>query len=62
MAAPTIVASTATAPATFTVTASPVSGKGQDKDTQCASFTVDSTGKQSSLNSGGTDSTATCWN
>jgi len=61
LAAPTVGASTATAPATFTVTASPVSGKGQDKDTLCASFTVDSTGKQSSLNSGGTDSTATCW-
>jgi type IV pilus assembly protein PilE len=62
MAAPTVVASTAIAPATFTVTASPVSGKGQDKDTQCASFSVDSTGKQSALNSGGTDSTAACWN
>src|ERR1700759_3658934 len=56
------VAATATAPASFTATATPVAGKGQDKDSQCASFTVDSTGKQSSLNSSGTDSTSTCWN
>ena len=56
------VAATATAPAYFTVTATPVAGKGQDKDAQCQSFTVDSTGKQSSLNNTGTDSTSTCWN
>jgi type IV pilus assembly protein PilE len=56
------VAATATAPASFTATATPVAGNGQDKDTQCASFTVDSTGKQSSVNTGGTDSTSTCWN
>ncbi|MDB6089133.1 MAG: putative 4 fimbrial pilE-related [Gammaproteobacteria bacterium] len=62
LGAPTVVAATATAPATFTATATPIAGSGQDKDTQCASFTVDSTGKQSSLNSSGADSTATCWN
>jgi type IV pilus assembly protein PilE len=48
-------------PATFTLTATPVSGKGQDKDTPCASFTVTQTGKQSSADSSGTDSTANCW-
>ena len=56
------VAATATAPASFSATATPVAGKGQDKDTQCASFSVDSTGKQSAANSGGTDSTSICWN
>lgn len=62
LAAPVIVAAGANAPATFTVSATPVSGSGQDKDTICASFKVDSTGKQSSTDSGGADSTATCWN
>jgi type IV pilus assembly protein PilE len=61
MTVPAPVASTATAPASFTATATPVAGMGQDKDTSCVSFTVDSTGKQSSLNSAGTDSTSTCW-
>jgi type IV pilus assembly protein PilE len=56
------VAATAAAPASFTATATPVAGKGQDKDLPCASFTVDSTGKQSALNSSGTDSSSTCWN
>lgn len=48
-------------PPTFTLVAQPISGKGQDLDTDCASFKVTSTGQQSSLNSGGTDSTAICW-
>jgi type IV pilus assembly protein PilE len=48
-------------PATFTVTATPVSGKGQDKDAQCASFAVDQTGKQTALDSGGSDATSACW-
>jgi type IV pilus assembly protein PilE len=60
--APTIVAATSTVPATFTITATPVAGKGQDKDASCQSFTIDSTGKQTSLNSGLADSTVTCWN
>jgi type IV pilus assembly protein PilE len=55
-------AATATTPATFTMTATPVAGKGQDKDALCQSFTVDNTGKQSATNSGGTDSTSVCWN
>jgi len=48
-------------PPTFSLTALPVPGKGQDLDTQCASFTVTSTGQQSSLNSSGTDSSSICW-
>jgi type IV pilus assembly protein PilE len=31
-------------PAKFTLTASPVSGKGQDKDSQCNTFTVEESG------------------
>ena len=55
------VTTTAGPPATFTVTATPVAGMGQDKDTLCASFTVLQTGQQSALNSGGADNTTTCW-
>ena len=33
----------------------------QAPDTQCATFTVDQTGRQTSTNSGGADSTAICW-
>ena len=52
---------TTTNPPTFSLTAQPIPGKGQDLDTDCASFTVTSAGQQSSLNSAGTDSTAICW-
>jgi type IV pilus assembly protein PilE len=48
-------------PAGFTVTATPVSGKGQDKDTQCASFSVDEAGRQTSKDSSANDSSANCW-
>lgn len=33
----------------------------QAADTTCNSFTVDQTGKQSALNSGGVDESMTCW-
>jgi type IV pilus assembly protein PilE len=46
----------------FSATATPIAGTTQAKDSQCASFSVDSTGKQSSLDSSGNDSTSTCWN
>ena len=46
---------------TFTATATPVGGQGQDKDADCQSFQVSSTGAQASQNQGGTDSSATCW-
>jgi type IV pilus assembly protein PilE len=48
-------------PAGFSVTATPVTGKGQDKDTQCASFTVDEAGRQTSKDSSSNDSSSTCW-
>lgn len=51
----------ATSVPTFTATATPVAGMGQDLDTDCSSFTVDSTGKQSSANTGGSDTTTICW-
>jgi Tfp pilus assembly protein PilE len=48
-------------PATFTLTALPIAGQGQDLDTDCASLTVDQTGNQSALDSANADSTALCW-
>lgn len=48
-------------PATFNITAVPAPGSMQVNDTACASFTIDSTGKQTALNSGGIDNTANCW-
>ena len=60
--APVVVAATATVPAAFTISALPVTGKGQDRDTSCAVFKVDSSGRQSSTDSSNADSTATCWN
>ena len=48
-------------PANFLITAGPAPGSMQVTDTACASFTIDSTGKQTALNSGGIDNTANCW-
>lgn len=45
----------------FAITAVPVAGTTQAYDTSCVSFTLESNGKQSALNSGGTDTTQTCW-
>jgi type IV pilus assembly protein PilE len=45
---------------TYTITAT-ATGL-QTKDTNCQSFSVTNVGKQSSLNSGGADSTSSCWN
>ena len=47
-------------PAGYTITATAIGT--QVKDTSCASFTVNQIGQQSSLDSGGANSTATCWN
>ena len=55
-------AATANAAATYTLTAVPVAGKGQDKDTDCAVFQVTQAGQQTSLNSALADSTPICWN
>lgn len=48
-------------PATFSVTAVPVPGTDQAKDTACVSFTVTSTGLRTALNSANADATSTCW-
>jgi type IV pilus assembly protein PilE len=48
-------------PAAFTLTAVPVPGNTQVKDTACASFTVTSTGARTALNSANADNTPTCW-
>lgn len=47
-------------PPGFTVTATAINS--QLKDTNCAKFMVDQTGQQSTKNSAGADSTATCLN
>lgn len=52
-------APSAVAAPSFTVTATPLGT--QVKDTQCASFSVDSTGRQFAFNSAGVDNTAYCW-
>ncbi len=54
------VAATATTAAFFSAKATPLGS--QVKDTQCASFSVDSTGKQSSVDASGNDTSSTCWN
>ena len=46
-------------PATYQITATPIGS--QAGDTQCASFTVDQTGRRSALNGSGVDATQTCW-
>lgn len=48
-------------PATYTIKATPATGKGQEKDTQCASFTVIQTGKQSAADSADADASSNCW-
>ena len=48
-------------PPTFTLEADPISGKGQDQDTDCAKFLVDSKGDQTAKNSTGGDTSTTCW-
>lgn len=48
-------------PPTFTLTAAPVAGTDQYNDTSCMSFSVDSVGQESSLDSGNANSTSTCW-
>jgi len=56
---PTVTTGTATTVWAFSLTAAPIGA--QTKDTSCASFTVTSAGAQTSLNSGGADSSSTCW-
>ena len=48
-------------PPTFKLEADPMTGKGQDQDTDCAQFFVDSKGDETAKNSAGADTSATCW-
>jgi len=48
-------------PATFTLTATPIVGMGQENDTDCASFAVDQAGRQTALDGSAVDASATCW-
>jgi type IV pilus assembly protein PilE len=57
-----VAAAAANAPATYTLTAVPVAGTTQANDAQCQQFTIDSTGRQQSVDGGGNDTTTTCWN
>lgn len=45
----------------YTLRATPISGKGQERDTDCASFTINNLGQQSALDSGNADNTDECW-
>jgi type IV pilus assembly protein PilE len=56
IAAPTLVAGTATTVGSFSITATPVVGSDQAKDTACGAFTLTSTGAQS-VSGAATD----CW-
>jgi len=53
--------STATTPGTYTLQITPSAGSTQLKDTSCQLFQVDQTGKQTSQDGSGNDSTSTCW-
>jgi type IV pilus assembly protein PilE len=54
-------APSAVAAPSYTITALPVAGQSQVKDTQCASFSVDSTGAQWAFTSAGALNTQYCW-
>ena len=54
-------APTATSPATFTLSATPIAGKGQDRDSDCQTFTVTQAGQETSTNSASADSSSICW-
>jgi type IV pilus assembly protein PilE len=48
-------------PATFTLTATPIAGMGQENDADCASFAVDQAGRQTALDGSAVDASAACW-
>jgi type IV pilus assembly protein PilE len=45
----------------YSIVATPLAGRPQTADTQCAKFTLLSTGQQTATNAGGTDTSQTCW-
>ena len=56
-----VVKATDVAASTYTLTATPVAGTVQAKDTGCASFVLDHKGNKSAKNSAATDATDKCW-
>ena len=52
---------TATTPGTYILQITPTAGSTQLKDTPCQLFQVDQTGKQTSQDGSGNDTTTTCW-
>ncbi len=56
---PTITAAAGNVPASYTLTATAIGT--QTADTSCQTFTVTSTGLQTSADGGGNDTTAICW-
>jgi type IV pilus assembly protein PilE len=52
---------TASTPGSYTLQISPSTGSPQLQDSSCQVFQQDQTGKQSSQDSGGNDSSTTCW-
>jgi type IV pilus assembly protein PilE len=48
-------------PATFTLTATPIAGMGQENDADCASFAVDQAGRQTAWDGSAVDASAACW-
>jgi type IV pilus assembly protein PilE len=52
---------TTTIPGTYTLQITPTVGSPQLSDTACQTFQMDQTGKQTSLDNTGADSTAICW-
>jgi type IV pilus assembly protein PilE len=54
-------ATTTGSPPTYSLTAVPI-GSQLTQDTACASFTVTSAGARTATSSGGSDTTAVCWN
>ena len=48
-------------PPTFTLEAQPLAGKGQDQDSDCQAFFVDSKGDETAQNSASADNSTICW-
>ena len=46
---------------TYTITATPITGTAQAKDTDCAIFTLNQSGLQGASNAASADTSATCW-
>lgn len=57
----TVTAATATTPGTYVLQIVPSAGSPQLQDTSCQLFQVDQTGKQSSQDGSGDDTSTTCW-